>query len=337
MRDIVVYCQNTNSVGVRVVVDNLVRFFSEKYTVTLSDSLPKSKDVFVIPYGIKNTIVAIKNHYHVPVSLMVDYYSLSQWNSIKYFYRRKDFWTTTYSIKTILRCIKYYLQEVYVFHHCDSFMFVSQTDIDNIKKRYPSKKYFCVPNGVNIPVNYTKKKRDKGLCFGFLSIWVEESFFEHKWFLDQYWPQIISKHPEASLKVCGRYATPEMIQFFSSKTNVEFVGEVDSLSDFFDMIDVYLVPIPKGCGILNKVLDAFAHKTLVAGIPPSFSGFTYMSDSYVEFKSLQDFLLFINDYKRNRSQYDEYLENAYGNIQKFNDWSENYSKFIRELQQEKII
>ena len=338
MNDIIIYCQNTNSVGVRVIVDNLARSLAGKCVVTVSDTLPESKEnVYVIPYGIKQIIIALKNQYTVPVALMVDYFSLSQWNSIKYFINRKDFWTTRYSVKTILRCIKYYIQEIYAFHHCDNFMFVSQTDINNIKKRYPSKNYFCVPNGVNIPLNYSKRKRKDGLCFGFLSIWVEESFFEHKWFLDKYWPRIVEKFPDATIKICGRYASDEMIRYFSSKQNVEFLGEMKSLSDFFDLIDVYLVPIPKGCGILNKVLDAFAHQTLVAGISPSFSGFTYMNDSYVECNTLHDFMNFVDDFSTDRSKYDAYIKNAYDYIQKYNDWDTNYTKFINELLQRKIL
>ena len=338
MKEVVVFCQVADSVGVKVVVDNFIRILGGLYKVSVSESLPKSKDsVYIIPYGIKNTYLALKHNYNVPISLMTDYYSLSQWNTIKFFCQREDFWMSKFSIKTTARFIKYYIIENYVFTHCKNFMFVSQTDINNVKKRFPYKNYYCVPNGVKIPGNYSKNKKNSSLIFGFLSIWLEESFYEHKWFLDSFWPFIVDKYPNASIKICGRHASKKMIQYVSSFKNVDFIGEVDSLSVFFDMIDVYLVPIPKGCGILNKVLDAFAHKTLVVGLTPSFSGFTYMKDSYVEFNTLDDFLKFVDDFYYNRNKYDTLVNNAYENIKIYNDWDTNYSKFIKTLKQQKVL
>ena len=316
MKDVLIFCQSTNSVGVRVIVDNFSEQLGRDYNVIVSDALPESMDnLYVIPYGIKQTYIALKKHYNVPVSLMVDYYSLGHHNSL----------------------VKYYFRERWIFSHFNNFMYVSQTDIDNMKKRYPNKKYYCVPNGVNIPIEKPLERKQDGICFGFLSMWVEGSFLEHKWFIDEIWKPIIKNYPNVTLKVCGRDATEEMIQYFSSVKGIEFIGEVDSLSDFFNMIDIYITPIPKGCGILNKVLDAFAYQKLVIGITPSFSGFSYMKDSFVECNTVDDYLNFIEDYISNKEKYFEYIKNAYDSVVKYNNWEKNYTQFIKELQEDKLL
>lgn len=338
MRNIVIYCQKTNSVGVRVIVDNLTKTLGASFNVSLSSTLPESKDdVYVIPYGLNQICSAITKGYNIPVALMVDYYSMAEMNVIKFFWHRWDFLKSKYAIGIVLRYFKYYIQEIYVFTRFHNFMFVSQTDINKVKKRFPNNNYYCVPNGVNIPANYEKKKCGEGLCFGFLSIWIESSFNDHKWFLDSYWPKIVEKYPNASIKICGRYASNEMIQYFNSVPNVEYIGEVDSLSTFFDMIDVYLAPVPKGVGILNKVLDSMSYKTLVVGISLAFTGFSYMKDSYVVCNTLQEYMDFIDDYEKNREKYDVLVNNAYNNIKKYNDWETNYSKFVNELQQKGLL
>lgn len=338
MKDIIIFCQSTDSVGVRVVVDNFSKQLGREYNVIVSDTLPESKDnLYVIPYGIKQTYIALKEHYNVPVSLMVDYYSLGHINSLKFFFKRLGLWNINNYIIGLLRYVKYYCRERWIFSHFNNFMYVSQSDIDNMKKRYPKKKYYCVPNGVNIPNEKPAERKQNGICFGFLSMWVEGSFLEHKWFIDEIWKPIIDRYPNVTLKICGRDATKEMIRYFSSIKGIEFIGEVDSLSDFFNMIDIYIAPIPKGCGILNKVLDAFAYQKLVIGITPSFSGFSYMKESFVECNTVDDYLNFIEDYTSNKEKYTEYIKNAFDNVVKYNNWENNYTKFIKELQEDKLL
>lgn len=338
MKNIVIYCQNTNSVGVRVIVDNLTKELGERYNVVVSSSLPRSKEnVYVIPYGLNHIYDAVRQGYNIPVALMVDYYSMSEWTVLRFLLRRFDCGKIKYLYGKFLRFIKYYIQEMYILSRCRNMMFVSQTDINKVKKRFPNNSYFCVPNGVNIPVNYIKKKQGSGLCFGFLSIWIETSFNDHKWFLDSYWPHIIEKYPDASIKICGRYASEDMIRYFKSLPNVDYVGEVDSLASFFDMIDVYLAPVPKGVGILNKVLDSMSYKTLVVGISLAFTGFSYMKDSYIECNSLQDYLDFIDDFIHHKSKYDTVINNAYNNIKQYNNWGTNYDKFIDDLQKKGLL
>lgn len=337
MNTIKLLCYNNSSIGIKVIIEAFKKYLPKTITCDIVRDIQQlSKNDIVIPYGPKETYDTLKRGHSVSLSLMVDYHTLSLKNRTL-FLLRNGYVFNLNAIKSLLGFFLYYYRECFIARRCNNFMFVSQYDIEIFKKRFPSKRCYCVPNGVKVPDQINKKKEHSGITFGILSGWTEGTFLEAKWFIDRYWPKMVLHHPDIKLNICGKFASDEMIAYFNNQPNVNFIGEVVDLADFFDEIDIYVATKPIGCGILNKVLDAMAYKTLVVGIHQSFTGFTYMKNSYVICDRIEDYYRLIDSYLTDRSQYDKYINNAYQNILKYNNWDENYNDFINKLISDKVI
>lgn len=339
MKTISIFSYNTTSIGIKVIVDAMFKTLNKKYNVKIvRNNSDLRKEDLVIPYGPKETFYALRNGYNVPFSLMVDYYSLSLKNTAL-FLIKEGYLFKKPVLKSILAYFYYYLVEIYICRKCKNMMFVSQTDINKLIKRFPHNNFYCVPNGVSLPdvTLLSKRNNTKKISFGILSVWNQSAFLEIKWFVDRVWPKILKKYPDVEIVICGKYATEDMKNYFNSQSNVRFIGEVDDLSTFFNQINIYLATKTIGVGILNKVLDAMAYKKLVIGVKESFTGFSYMKDSYIICKEPDDYIQILKQYYEDPNQYDVFIENAYNNIIQYNNWESNYKKFMDKLIEEKIL
>jgi glycosyltransferase involved in cell wall biosynthesis len=325
--------------GIKVITDAMLNSFDTDYNIQIIRSLSEIKnDDIVIPYGPKETFDALRKGYNVPISLMVDYHTLSLRNKALFLIKCGYVFNKNI-LKALMAYIYYYFVEMYIYTKCSNFMFVSQSDINAIKKRYPHNNYYCVPNGVNLPQeNEKKKKVEEGkLNLGILSGWSEGTFLEAKWFIDDVWPKILSQRGNVELVICGKYATNDMIKYFNSQTNVRFIGEVENLSDFFNKIDIYLATKTIGCGILNKVLDAMSYRKLVIGVEQSFTGFSYMKDAFIVCRTVNDYVSIIDSYLERPEAYESFINNAYKYLMDNNNWEKNYKKFIEQLKTNNVL
>ena len=109
---------------------------------------------------------------------------------------------------------------------------------------------------------------------------------------------------------------------------MRIIGEVESLDEFFSNIDVFLSANPKGCGILNRVLDAIAYKTPIIGHKGSFSGFTGMEKGYLSFDDYDSFCKTIDIIKNNKDLQTTLVAEAYNFALEHLNWRDNYESFI---------
>ncbi len=338
MKTIYLVRYNESSPGVKVITDAFTRVLHDRnYKVVVTRVFPErlnDADI-LITYGPKEAYDAVKRKLPVRLALLVDNYSLGQLNKAKFFLKRgkicyKDFW---YSLVTGLL---YRKRENTIARHIKHLMFVSQTDIDHFKRRNPDNTYYLVPNGVNIPnTAETEKTKSDTLRLGVLSNWTDATVQECQWFIEDILPRLNAKD-KVRLVVAGKGASPKSIAYFNRSPYIEYLGPVASLSDFFRNIDIYVATVPRGCGILNKVLDAFAYRTLVIGIQESFSGFSSMEKSYIVCRSLEDFQHAIEVVADGQIAA-EYVQNASNYIEQHNNWDKNYTAFTNRLQSERII
>lgn len=338
MKKIYLVRYNETSPGVKVITDAFSEILtSEGYDVAVTKIIPSklNPEEIVVTYGPKETYDAVKRHIPVNLALLVDNYSLGQLNKAKIFFKKgkilyKDFW---YSLIT---GFLYRRRENIIAKNVKHLMFVSQTDINEFKKRNPHNIYYLVPNGVSIPDEAkTIKTKSNSIRLGVLSNWTDVTFQECLWFIEDILPKLNRKN-KVRLVVAGKGASEKTIKFFKSNAYIDYIGEVESLSDFFRNIDIYVATVPRGCGILNKVLDAFAYKTFVIGIPESFSGFLDMKKSYFICRSFHDFKHAIDLFSSDNGT-DEYIENAMDYIINNNNWEKNYKKFISCIKNKNII
>ena len=140
--------------------------------------------------------------------------------------------------------------------------------------------------------------------------------------------QLHSKHTNTVLKLAGR---GRKINRFQNQEGIEVLGEVKDLADFFANIDVFISSNPKGCGILNRVLDAFMYKVPVLGHVASFSGFPssdgicYKFNNYCTFESALEYIT------TNRTDAWKRVEKAIEYTKENNNWERNYQELVEKL------
>lgn len=322
-----------HAVGIRVIIDNLIRAFARHginaFEVDTLANCPKT--ACVIPYGVLESWYVAKSGYETKLALLVDAISLGYRNKIVFYFKKRhifhfDFF---YSIYGFLR---YSRMEKRVIKKYENVMLVSQTDIDYLKRRNQARNksitYWCVPNGVNeVDVVRDKSVSDK-MRIGVLSSFnSRQSFEENNWFFRSIYKKYSIEHSDIELIVAGR---GRFINHLRGLRSVTVLGEVDDLNDFFSNIDVFLSLNPKGCGILNRVLDAIAYRTAVIGVNGSFSGFSDSTKFYLCFDNYDSFCSTVNDIK-NESLRLELIGKAESIIKEKHNWVLNYDRFVQKI------
>ena len=332
MKKIIIYNINT-SPGVRVIIDNLLQNLrSYGFSVEESNNCDEP-DAIYIPYAIKASYDCLKKKRLVLVNLMVDYLSYGCKNRAISLLKNgylfsKELW---------IECacfLLYRFKEKRVLKGFDSHMLVSYNDILRMKQLYENTKYYCVPNGCSIPSMLKDKTTSNSIRLGMLSMWTDGTLADVKWFIEGYLPKIKKIYPNLEVCIAGKCSNKHIEAYFRS-ADVKYYGWVDNLNDYFSNIDIYVATVPKGCGILNKVLDAFAHKTLCIGHNRSFSGFYGLQEGYIACTSVDDYINAIQLYISDKYKVEKYINNAFSYIKRNNDWEHNYKNFINELIEDK--
>lgn len=328
---IYLYYSATSSFGVNVIIDQFLKACERNSIIcrpiTSLDNI--SKDNYIIPYGIMEAWEMRNKGYLLDTVFLVDAISLGFINMVRFLLKKGRVFNWEFR-HSLLAFIKYRYEEYIISKESNKVMVVAKADADYLRRISKSNaKFIVVPNGANFPEK-NEKVKGIGLRLGILSSWSSpRALEENKWFLDTYFPKFAKRHPDVKLYLAGR---GPLINVFKDREQVEILGEVNELNEFFSRIDIFLSVNPKGCGILNRVLDAFAHKTAVVGIKPSFSGFDYMQDgSYLSFSDYKGFEESIEKLGNDAALRERIQNTAFAEINKHNQWDANYNKLIEQI------
>ena len=170
--------------------------------------------------------------------------------------------------------------------------------------------------------------KTKSLKLGIIAHWMFVSIDETRWFIDDVFKKLRSIYPGMELIIAGR-GDEKMARHYFRGEGVRFIGEVESLDDFFNNINIYVATVPKGCGVLNKLLDAFSYRVFSIGVEASFSAFTELKEGYLMCDTIEDYVNAIQMYRDNQEQIHRMVENAYEYISQFHtDEEKNYKEVI---------
>ncbi|HEC34216.1 MAG TPA: glycosyltransferase [Chloroflexi bacterium] len=78
-----------------------------------------------------------------------------------------------------------------------------------------------------------------------------------RWFLEEVWPQVLARVPQARFYVVGHRPTPE-IRAFHNGEQVCVTGFVEDLAPWYRAAAVFVSPLLVAGGLLQKILDALA-------------------------------------------------------------------------------
>lgn len=328
-KKILIYYPKTDSYGIHVIIDRFVEVGNSLgLDCAYIDSLESIKDdEIVIPYSSTAALELMAKGRKTDICFLVDAYSLGEknkiWFYLKHGYIHYDFF---YSIYAYIRAV---YEEKKLLRNYKNVMLVSNTDIQYLKKLSCKKtNYLCVPNGVEL-TSVSVKSHSSKVRLGLLSSWTNKvSFEENDWFVQSYFKKYAETHQNVELHIAGR---GKYANVYNDTPYVINHGEVESLDDFFKHIDICIAANPKGCGILNRVLDAFAHKTVVLGYDAAFSGFREMKDAYASFSNYKEFKEELERLIAHPEWAKTLITNAYEQSMKIYDWNKNYNALFGEL------
>jgi len=122
-----------------------------------------------------------------------------------------------------------------------------------------------VANGVDVEYfQQTKKKLPKHPTVLFVGTFKWLPNVEAVKFLVQdVWPKILAKLPNATLHIVGSSPTEEIFALEKKSTNIRVSGSVEDIRDAYAQAHVLVAPIFSGKGTRYKVLEAFATGTPV--------------------------------------------------------------------------
>lgn len=326
---IAIYSQPTDSYGILVIIENLIRVSKQKripcrHITSLSDAQP---DETIIPYGTLEPIEMINKGLVPKVSLLVDAISLGAKNKIIHYLRvghflHKDF------LGTVPRYIKWRSLDKKIARNIDNVILVSTYDGEYLRRFNKNLHIIVCPNGARVVVgkNHTFSQK---LRLGILSSWATENTYEeNNWFVRKYYLRYAKSNPNVELVLAGR---GQLLSRMKGLPQVTVMGEIADLADFFANIDIFVAANPKGCGILNRCLDAFSYQVPVIGCQAAFSGFTYMKDSFLTFNSYRQFVNSVVKLKDNKELQVKLVKNASSQIAECNNWEENLGNMLDEI------
>ncbi len=322
-----IYCNDNAGHGVDVIINNLISSLERQNieVIRVSDITRLNKDSFIIPYSAKLAKEQIEKGFKCPIAFLVDAITLGFKNKVL------NYISNFYFCEDLLYCIcayiKYIQVEKKVIEKYQNIMLVSQTDINYLESRYP-KQYLYLPNGVDIDIKHYECKKYNGkltlgiLCTGNASVFYDEVDV----FVSRYLKKYLIEHKNVECIIAGNGIYNEK---FARHKGIKVIGKVNKLEDFYSNIDIFISPVAKGCGVINRVLEAFAFGAFTVGHEGTFTGITDLSKGYLCYTSYQEFENCIDFFLNNPDKVNEYKKNAQYYIKEYRNWDKIYDEFVK--------
>jgi polysaccharide biosynthesis protein PslH len=143
----------------------------------------------------------------------------------------------------------------------DAVVTISETDADWFNSLDGNAPVFISPTGV-VTASGKGEIKPRGNNVGFIGSldWAPNTD-GLIWFVNEVWPRIVSKIPDACLNIAGRNANRETQKSFTGK-NIVFHGEVDNALAFTQSMRLMIAPLFSGSGMRIKIIEA-----MDAGVP----------------------------------------------------------------------
>lgn len=324
------YTKQLDSHGVRVIVDNFAaacaRANQDCQIITSLRMLFSPGDI-VISYGVKESLEVIKKGIPPTITYLTDAISLGYLNKIKFYWKHRNLFQYDF-FYSIYGYLRYSRQEKLVCKRYKKIVLVSPVDINYLQNmtRQPFEKFIYVPNGVDIAQCLKPTTTSNQIRLGLLASWAaKQTYQESAWFVKEYFSKYISAHPNVTLKLIGRGS---YIDNLRGLAGVEVIGEVDSLTDAFSEIDIFVGVNPKGCGVLNRVLDAMSYKKPILSMPECFTGLPDSESLYFKFTDYYSFESQIDYIINHPEEVKCKVDNSFIYVKNRCNWQQNYDDFI---------
>ena len=331
MKKIVFYADavNLNYPGYLKILNPLTERLGARIVTNNSEALDSSlKGEIVIPFGALTSYSSRKDGYKI--SYLIDSPRLCLSSVIVFHLKRHQFFTSEVWLN-VLRYLKYAYYEAAIIKSYSTIILASKHDAACINRKYGNDKAVAIENGIDSADCIITAKATTSLFsfrLGYLNYWGPWRQHDFEWFANEIWPQCQLRYPQAQLIIAGRGATPELEKYFLDR-GFKFMGAVDNLSEFFSEIDVFVTSIRKESGILNKILDAFAHQVPVLAFVNNAHPFRTESPFFYEYQNGEDFINALEHIRLNPEGVGDYVRRARAYLNEHHDWDKKAAELLR--------
>ncbi len=170
-----------------------------------------------------------------------------------------------------LRLRKYEISESPRF---DLNVMVSGTDEDELKSMTHDIKTVVVPNGVDVEYFSVRNENQSNTIIytGGMNMFANKDAVMH--LIDDIWPQIKSRVPDAVFKIIGQDPPAELLAIAAEDKDIQVLGYVDDIRPYVAESAVYVVPLRVGGGTRLKVLDALSQGKAIVSTSVGCEGIT---------------------------------------------------------------
>jgi len=141
----------------------------------------------------------------------------------------------------------------------DLLLSVDESDAESAREWVTDAPVWVAPNGVDVdefrsetPASESERR---AVFVGSLGVRMNQEAV--RWFAKEIWPDVVGRVPEARFDIVGKGA-PESIRTLGDRDGVEFVGEVESVVEYYDRAALSVAPFLFGGGTKIKVLQSLA-------------------------------------------------------------------------------
>lgn len=342
MKTICIYSHDVKATGIKVIIKNIQKNL-EGVDIQVESDINKALEYDVIlPYGVLASYDVYKrDKSKCSLSLMVDAESLTNISKFHYLVNKSRVVPFKERYKELLRYFLHLYMEHRIFKSYEKILLVSYYDKTyfekNILTKYYADKIVVVPNGVIIPAKKkNQREKDNFIVLGFLSEWWNANndlTYERKCFLEYVWKDAVKANPKLKLVMCGRGMSEKQKEIFKKYPNVEGIGEVDDLNEFYDQIDASIIINVKHAGILNKALDSFAYKCPLIGEKHNFWAFKNIPKCFYTYSDGYSLAESAKIIVENKKEVSEKVEKAFRYIKDYHNWDNNYKPLVNIIRQ----
>lgn len=238
---------------------NIKRFISNNFDSKLKSILDKEdfdivdvESIFLTPY-----VATIRRHSNARIVLRAHNIEHRIWRQMAEGERRP---LKRWYLKKLALALRVY--ELDHFGDYDGIACISDADAETVRELSCRKPIADIPFGIEVkPLPNVIPDPNSLFHIGSMDWMPNREAI--KWFLDNAWPLIHSRSPQAHLFLAGRKMPAELLE--SNLEGVTVVGEVDDAAEFIASKAVSIVPLLSGSGIRIKIIEAMAMaKTVIA-------------------------------------------------------------------------
>ncbi len=192
------------------------------------------------------------------VPVVIDLWACGLSGSWYEFFYEKNF---SRKLVKLSRIPRFYLSDIRYYRSFKYFFVVSKEAKEYILKRYPEKKVYIVPTGIESEktsqtrVELEKKKHN--LVFS-----GDMGFFQNidtvGYFAKRIFPLIKKKIKDAKFFIVGKNPAKKVIKLAKKDADIVVTGFVKDISVYLRNASVFVAPIRTGSGIRTKILEAMA-------------------------------------------------------------------------------